>query len=740
MVENASTEAKTEKKSQPGDEEASSALSLIPGTGGVYFLVIDVPGEMVNILTEKVMKELDRLLDELKTRSDIKALTIISGKADNFIAGADVNEIQDITDVVEGAEKARQGQMVFQKIYELPFPVIAAIQGACVGGGFELALACHFRIAKIHHKTKIGLPEVKLGILPGFGGTQRLPRLIGLQRALKLILTGKLLDARTAGNLGLVDKVIPVEHHGFMRAEAEEFAHHILSKFKRHAYENRRNVKRLQAIFLESNAFGRKMIFDQARKQTLRSTGGHYPAPLKAIDAVEFGVGRSLEQGLEMEAKLLGELVATSVSKNLIGLFHLNEALKKDPGVEKTKSEPAEIAQVSVLGAGVMGGGIAQLLAYKDLPVRMKDINQKALDVGLARAKKIFQQAVDKRKLSASEMQRKMTLITGTTNYSGFAGAELVIEAIVENLEVKKAVFAELEAEMSDTAILASNTSSLSITEIASGVKKPDRVIGFHFFNPVHRMPLLEVIRGDKTSEKTTVTAVAFAKKIGKIPVVVKNSPGFLVNRILGPYINESALLLAEGATIDEIDKAMVGFGMPMGPLNLLDEIGIDVGYKVAGILQESFGDRITPSPIIETMFNDGRLGKKGGKGFYIYDGKKKRVDKQVYELIGHRNQSNKFSTEDIQSRLVFVMLKEAVLCLEEKVVRRARDVDAGMIFGTGFPPFRGGLMKYADDLTAQKCLSIFNELALIYGERFEPPKMVSVLAEKKGQFYSEKA
>ncbi|MCH8872934.1 hypothetical protein IH824_09225, partial [candidate division KSB1 bacterium] len=364
-------------------------------------------------------------------------------------------------------------------------------------------------------------------------------------------------------------------------------------------------------------------------------------------------------------------------------------------------------------------------------------INQQALDIGMHRAEEVFRKAVEKKKLKRKEMQRKMTLISGTTDYSGFANSDFIIEAVVEIMEIKKTVLSEIASQVNDSTILASNTSSLSITEIASAVKKPDRVIGFHFFNPVHRMPLVEIIRGEKTSDAATVTSVAFAKKLGKIPIVVKNSPGFLVNRILGPYINEAALLLEEGLMIDEIDKVMLEFGMPMGPLNLLDEVGIDVGYKVSKILQEGFQNRVVPSKVIEKLNDDGRLGKKGGKGLYIYQGKNKRADESVYALIADlRKSDGSISKEEIQNRLIFVMLKEAVLCLEEEIVRRARDVDAGMIFGTGFPPFRGGLLKYADTLGSKSCAEEMNKLADKFGERFEPPKLLTKMANSNERFY----
>ncbi len=724
------------KLAQDGLSGAYRAFSFTLKESGVAFVTIDAPDAKVNVLTAPVMRELNDLLLELSQRTDIKALVFISGKETNFVAGADLAEIAGITDPQEGAAKARAGQEAFQKIEDMPFPVIAAIQGTCLGGGLEMALACHFRIAKVHPQTRMGLPEVKLGILPGFGGTQRLPRLIGIEKALGLILTGKMVDANKAGRLGLVDKVLPVDHHGFMKAEAEEFARSAIDLFKRGVHKKARGQSGLLGKLIEGTAMGRAFLFDAARKRTLRTTRGHYPAPLKALQAVKHGFEAPRVQGFENEAKLLGELIVTDVSKNLISLFHLSETLKKDPGVEKPKSDPREIKNVHLIGAGVMGGGIAQLLAFSDIPVRMKDINQNALDLGFSRAREIFQSAVDKRKMTAAEVQRKMTLVTGALDYSGFSISDFVIEAIIENMDVKKQVFSELEREVPDATILATNTSSLSITEIASAVKKPERVIGFHFFNPVHRMPLVEIIRGDKTSDETTVTAVEFAKRLGKTPIVVKNSPGFLVNRILGPYINEGALLLEDGATIEEIDKAMLDFGMPMGPLNLLDEVGIDVGHKVAKILRETFGERVEVSSVIEKVSADGRLGKKGGKGFYIYEGKKKRVDPEVYRVLRHVRRRDALSRQDIQDRLVSIMLKEAILCLEEGIVRRSRDVDAGLIFGTGFPPFRGGLLRYADNLGPQQCVDLMSRLTEQVGPRFEPPKYLVSLAKKNSHFY----
>lgn len=706
---------------------------------GLAYLTLDVADKRVNILTSEVMQELDRVVDHLATRDDIRALILISGKEKNFIAGADVGEIKDVTDPTEGEEKARMGQMIFQKMHDLPFSVIAAIHGSCLGGGLELALACNYRIAREDAQTKLGLPEVKLGILPGFGGTQRLPRLVGIQDALDLILTGKTIDARRAYKIGLVDRALSNESPSLLlKAAAEEFATEVLEKGAEARVKKRRGASGLRALLLEKNPLGRKILFQQVGSRVEKNTRGHYPAPLKALEAVERGLEMSLEDGLKLEARLLGELIVTEVCKNLISIYYLNEALKKDPGVERAKDEPRTIEQVGVLGAGVMGGGIAQLMAYNDIPVRMKDINAEALGVGLERAKEVFRKAVEKKKLSEAEMNRKLSFISSTLDYSGFGQTDFIIEAVVEKVDVKKKVLAEIEAEVKDTTVLASNTSSLSITEMAEAVNKPERVIGFHFFNPVHKMPLIEVVRGEKTSDETTLTAVAFAKRLGKIPIVVKDSPGFLVNRILGPYINEATTLLEEGGRIDEIDQAMLDFGMPMGPLHLLDEVGIDVGYEVAHILHQAFRDRVRPSRVIEVMHEDERLGKKGGKGFYLYDAGDKRVDPTVYPLLADvRGTEKSFGKQEIQDRLVMIMLKEAVLCLEEGLVREPRDVDAGMIFGTGFPPFRGGLLRYADGLGLGTVVSKMENLHKEHGERFAPPELLTNKAKNQERFYA---
>jgi len=731
------------EESRAGEMVKAGQAFRLEHDGEIGVLILDVPGERVNILAAPIMQELDRLLDELHGRTDFKALVLISGKEGNFIAGAKIQEIENVTDPNDGAAKAAMGQAVFGKIAALPFPVVAAMDGACVGGGLELVLACHFRMARDSEKTRSGLPEVRLGIIPGFGGTQRLPRLIGIQRALDFILTGKTVNAKRAYKAGVVDRVVPKEYPPEqLRSLAVNFAREILQPEARRRVEGRRNRTNAQNLLLEKNFIGRKVLYDQARKRTLEETKGHYPAPLVALEAVERGMGKNLAEGLKIEAELVGKVIGSNVSKNLIRIFYLTEEIRRDSGVDGFTGAAQEFRRIGVLGAGVMGGGIAQLMAHNNLPARMKDINLVAVAKGTEAAAKVFGESVKKRRLTPKEMMNQMALITGTTDYSGFNHADLIIEAIVENLDIKKKVFAEIDAIAPAHAILASNTSSLSITEMAKATQRPDKVAGLHFFNPVHRMPLVEVIRGANTSDATVAGLVIFAKKIGKTPVVCKDAPGFLVNRILGAYLAEAARLLFEGASIMQVDKALLDFGMPMGPFNLVDEIGIDVAAKVSNILEAAYGSRMrvgneSGTNALDKIAESGRLGKKNGKGFYIYEDKDKRVDESVRHLAGVPAISGSdFSASKAQERCVLMMMNEAARCLAEGIVRRPQDVDAGMIFGTGFPPFRGGLLRYADSQGIVNVIGKMETFAAQFGERFKPAALLVEMKTAGRKFY----
>ncbi|MEK6743209.1 MAG: 3-hydroxyacyl-CoA dehydrogenase NAD-binding domain-containing protein [Nitrospirota bacterium] len=683
---------------------------------GIAVLTFDLPGEKVNKLTTAVMSELDRLLDGIAADHTIKALVIRSGKPDIFIAGADIAEIRDIADANKGEELSRKGQSVMNKLEALPFPTVAAIHGPCLGGGLELALACSHRVISNDPRTVLGPPEVKIGIIPGFGGTQRLPRLVGLSNALEMILPGKNIYAKKAKKIGLADEVTYKET---LLDVAVQTAKQAIGKPRPTAIRAKRP---LFIRLLESNPLTRALVYRTARKSVLKETRGNYPAPLAALEAVRFGLSRGLSAGYEHEARTLGSLVVSEVSKNLINVFYLNESLKKD-------SSPSQfsVTHASVIGAGIMGGGIAQLFAEKGITVRMKDVTPKALSMGFRTADGIFRKRSKKGILDPLQARDGMDRITGATDASGFSAADLAVEAVVENMEVKKAVLRDFELVAKDHAIFASNTSSLSITGLASEARRPELVVGMHFFNPVEKMPLVEVVKGDRTSTGTVAAIAGLSRRLGKLPVVVNDGPGFLVNRILMPYLGEALAMLEEGSGIDEIDQALLRFGMPMGAFILLDEIGIDISHKVSGILHLGLGARIKQSQLLEDLYKEGYLGKKNGKGFYLYSGGKRgKQNPLVAAMAGKRGGARRpVPEQEIVERAVFLMIKEAALCLEDKIIDRVDHLDAALIFGIGFPPFRGGLMRYAEKLGAKYIVEQLEIYATKYGERFTPPKFL---------------
>lgn len=684
----------------------------------IAFIELDLPGEKVNKLSSPVMKKLDETLDELKN-SNHKAVIFISKKPKIFIAGADINEIKDITEKKDAYEKAKGGQDILTKIENLPMPVIAAIHGACLGGGCELALACDYRIATDDNSTQLGLPETKLGIIPGFGGCVRLPRVIGIQAALDIILAGKSVRGKKAYKLGLVDALVPVN---LLEKEAIKKANQVASKGKRKKVFS---AKGMGNAFLES-FMGRGIVFSQAKKTIMKLTKGHYPAQLKAIEVVKKTYGMSnVHRALEIEAEAFSEVATTDVSKNLIRLFFMTEAIKKQNGVSDPNVKGRKISHMGVLGAGTMGGGIAQLAADKGIEVRVKDLSPDALSKAFIAARKIWEKKLKRRHLTKYEFKQKMDLISGGLDYSGFKRLDLVVEAIVEDMGIKQKVIGETASQCKEDAIIATNTSSLSVTEMANGHPRPENFVGMHFFNPVHRMPLVEVIRGEKTSDEVTATIFELSKRMGKMPVVVRDGPGFIVNRLLLPYLNEAIYQLEEGYSIEEIDKAYMKFGMPMGPLRLMDEVGWDVGVKVAKIFHQAFGERAAPCDLMSKLTESkDRLGSKTAKGFYNYDerGKQTGVDPEVYSALGLSSPSKKIANqEDFVHRGIFAMVNEAMIALEEKIVDTHDQVDLAMIMGTGFPPFRGGLMKYAETQGFSKIADDLEVFATNHGKRFKP-------------------
>ncbi len=704
-----------------------SAFNYKINKEGVAILTFDLPGEKVNKLTSSVMEELDGILDDIASNKEIRALVFRSGKEGSFIAGADIAEIRDIADSDSAEYLSRKGQAVMSKLESLPFPTVAAIHGPCMGGGLELALACTYRIISNDQKTSLAVPEIKLGIIPGFGGTQRLPRIIGLANALEVILKGDSVFAKKARKIGLVDEIT------FNEILLDRAIALALKAVGKPRFSTIRAKRPLFIRFLESNPLTRTIIYRSARGTVLRATRGNYPAPLVALKAVKYGMTHGSEAGYANEARLLGNLAPTEISKNLISAFYLREILRKD-----LNRPSMTIRNAGVIGAGIMGGGIAQLFGEKGIEVRMKDINHGAVASGLREAWQVFRKRRDAGILSAIQARDGFDRISGVADFSGFGKVDLAVEAVVENMNVKKSVLRDFEAFAKDGAIYASNTSSLSITDLALGSKHPERVVGMHFFNPVDKMPLVEVIRGKKTSAETAAIIAALARRLGKLPVLVNDGPGFLVNRILMPYLNEAALILEQGSTIEKIDDALLSFGMPMGAFILLDEIGIDVAHKVADILHVGLGDRVKPSLLLETLYQKGYYGKKNGKGFYQYESRKRKgPDRSIYAMIPQRSgKAYNINPEEIVDRTVLLMIKEAALCLEENIIDRPDLLDGALIFGIGFPPFRGGLLRYADKLGVRTIIDKLEIYAQKFGERFRPPKSLLEMAETGRGFY----
>jgi 3-hydroxyacyl-CoA dehydrogenase/enoyl-CoA hydratase/3-hydroxybutyryl-CoA epimerase len=696
---------------------------------GIAILVLDVPKAPVNTLGRAVKDEFIAAFESLAHDPQVRAVAFFSGKQDNFIAGADIEEFVKLSSAAEAERLSAEGQEMLDRVAAFPRPVVVGIQGACVGGGFEFALAAHYRVATDHPKTQIGLPEVQLGILPAAGGCQRLPRLIGLRAALDMILAGKTERAQKAFRAGMVDELVPP---AILRRVTLDAAKRMAGGWR----PKRQRPGGLMGFLLDGNPLGRRLVFRSARKQLEERTHGNYPAPVAALEAVEYGLKHGMREGLKFEARMFGQLAVTDVSRKLVQIFFATNQLKKDYGIPDPQP-PIEVRRLGIVGSGFMGSGIAgTAVTQAGVDVRMRDTDLGKVAQGLHAAREILDDRLKRRRISKYEHARLVALLSGDAGYSGFGRAELVIEAVFEDLEVKKRVLAEVEARTSNRSVFASNTSTIPITQIAAGGRRPERVIGMHFFSPVARMPLLEVIPGAATDPEVVTTAVAFGRRMGKTVIVVHDSPGFWVNRILAPYVNEAALLVREGAAIDAVDALMVQWGFPVGPLTLLDEVGLDVGDKAAGVLHAAFGDRLAPAPGLKTLMENGRLGRKSGKGFYRYaGGKKQGVDPKVYEELGiHPNGGPRPS--EILQRLVYVMLNEASRAAGDGVVRVPRDGDIGAIFGIGFPPFRGGPLRHADDLGAERLVSELERLAERHGPRFQPSDTLADMARHNTKFY----
>ncbi len=705
---------------------APSAFTLTKRDDGIAILSMDVPGETMNTLKVEFGEQVGDMLDQIQNDSAIKGVVVISGKDNSFVAGADISMLAGCKSAEEAEAIGKGGQAVFQRIEDMTVPFVAAIHGPALGGGLELALACHMRVCSDDNKTQLGLPEVQLGLLPGSGGTQRLPRLISVQQAMKMMLTGASVRAKQAKKYGIVDDMVP-------RSILLEVAIEMAKKPK----PNRKPVK-LDAMgqFLERTPMGRKLMFKQARKQTQAKTMGNYPSPERIIDCIETGLEKGKAQGFAVEAKHFGHLVMTPESAALRSLFFATTEMKKENGVEGVA--PKTLKKIGVLGGGLMGGGIAFVTATKaKLPARIKDIRSDGIAHAMKYSYDILNKKVKRKFMLHSEMQFQLSRLTGSVDYVGFDNTDVVIEAVFEDLALKQNMVADVEEHCSEHTIFASNTSSIPIGQIAAKAKRPENVIGLHYFSPVDKMPLAEVIAHEATSDQTISTTVELAKKQGKTPIVVKDGAGFYVNRILAPYMNESAEILLAGEPIEQIDKALVKFGFPVGPIKLLDEVGIDVGTKIGPILVAEFGERFESAPGFDKLLADDRKGKKNKRGFYNYEGKKpgKEVDENVYDLLGITPNS-RLSENTIAERCVLLMLNEAAICLDEGVVRNPRDGDIGAIFGIGFPPFLGGPFRYMDTLGIEHVVERLTHYKQQLGDKFAPAKRLLDMAESKDTFY----
>jgi len=700
---------------------------------GIAWLWLDDPAKKVNTLSSRLFgwfdEQISRLEDDAASAGEIRGLVILSGKKDNFVVGADIEELQGLDDKDSVLELLERGHELTGRLEALPIPKVAAIHGPCLGGGLELALACDRRVATDQAKTRLGFPEVQLGLIPGMGGTQRLPRLIGVPDALDLILTGKQVHARKARALGLVDEICDPYNLG---DAAEQLLEAAAEQVRKRRGKKRSLASRAGAWLAKTPLAGR-FVYDKARETVQKKTGGHYPAPRVAIHVVQEGMELPLERALDLEAGAFAELVLSDIAKNLMGIFFMKNDV--DARARKLAKAGREVDRVGVLGAGFMGSGIAQVLVYKGFEVVMKDRDDDAVARGMSFANDRVQELVRRRKLSQVEGKEAMGRLLGTTGYRALARTPFIVEAVFEDIDLKHRVIREMEKEGPEDLIFASNTSTIPITKLAEASGRPENVVGMHFFSPVHKMPLLEVIRHPGSSDETLATTVDVGNRMGKTVIVVNDGPGFFTSRVLGPYLNEAAFLLTEGASVEQIDGALTGWGWPVGAIALMDEVGLDVGHHVSKVMTSYFGDRVQPPEVFAALVEDGRTGRKGGRGFYQYEkGKKKGVDESVYGLIDW--EPAEISDDEIIERCWLQMLNETARCIEDGVIENPVDIDIGVIFGFGFPPFRGGLLREADRLGLPQVVAKLEGYAERHGDRLQPAGLLRDMAKKDKRFH----
>jgi 3-hydroxyacyl-CoA dehydrogenase / enoyl-CoA hydratase / 3-hydroxybutyryl-CoA epimerase len=694
---------------------------------GIAVVTFDTPHDAVNKISKAIGWELEDLMQRLEADEVIKAIVLRSGKPDIFIAGADIEEFVALRSVEEATRLAKDGQLLMQRIADSTKPVVAAIHGACLGGGLELALACAYRVASDHPKTVLGFPEVQLGVIPAAGGSSRLPRLIGARAALDMILTGRHERGKKALVIGLIDELVP----DAILLDIAVAAAERLSRGGKAA------SRRGGSFLLDGNPIGRMLVYRKAKEQVAKKTGGHYPAPPRAIDVVRTALEHGMTRGLEAEALAFGELAMTDVSRRMVEIFFATTELKKDDGVPAGHGRARPVRRLGVVGSGFMGSGIAgTAVLHAGVEVRMKDAELAKVGRGLKAATDILTAELSRRRMTPFEYARKRAYLTGSGDFEGFGGTDIVIEAVFEELAIKREVVKDIETAVPATTVIATNTSTLPVHDVARGAQHPERILGMHFFSPVEKMPLLEVIPTDMTSADAIVTAVQFGRRMGKTVIVVADSPGFWVNRILLPYLNEAGFLIEEGVAIETIDAVMTRWGFPVGPIALMDQVGLDVGEKAAKVMHQALGDRLRPSRVIAVMRADDRLGRKNARGFYFYkDGHKTGADGSVYQLLGVRPRSDA-DEQKVQDRLVFTMLNEAARAMSEGVVRTPRDGDVGALFGIGFPAFRGGPLRELDTMGAAEAVARLEKLVAAHGTRFEPAPVLEEMARTGQRWY----
>ena len=713
---------------------SGQAITVADIGNGIAELKFDLANESVNKFNRSTLNDLAAAVAAIKSAGTVRGLVVSSGKP-VFIVGADITEFGELfshgeEEIVGWVKQANEAFVAFE---DLDLPKVAAINGIALGGGFEMCLACEYRV--MSSAAKVGLPEVKLGLFPGFGGTVRLSRVIGVDNAVEWIATGAEKRPDAAIKDGAVDAV--VEPAKLREAAIKMVEQAIAGKLD---WVARRAEKKAP---VQLNMMEQMMAFNTAMAVVLGKAGPNYPAPKIALQSMQNGASLERDAALELEAKGFAKAAVTPQANALIGLFLADQAVKKASKAHEGKGAK-NVAQAAVLGDGIMGGGIAYQSASKGTPIIMKDIRDEALDMGMAEASKHLGKLVEKGRMTPVEMGKVLARIRPTLNYGDFAQVDIVIEAVVENPKVKTAVLAEVESIVREDAILASNTSTISITRLAQGLKRPENFVGMHFFNPVHMMPLVEVIRGAKTSDAAVAATVQLAQKMGKTPIVVNDCPGFLVNRVLFPYFGGFDMLVRDGADFQAVDKVMEKFGWPMGPAYLLDVVGIDTGVHAAGVMAEGFPDRMKPDykSSTQVLFEAQRYGQKNGNGYYSYQpdkkGKpKKVVDPQTYELIkAVVADRREFEAEEIIARLMLPLVNEVARCLEEGIVASAAEADMALIMGIGFPPFRGGACRYVDQMGVGKYVELCNKYAAL-GKAYEAPQLLQDMAKANKKFFA---